>query len=442
MGEQPALAAALQRVHVWAHPLLLAQRLRRNMTSLSLDERSAAAPLGRIGHQRRLSDPEYRVGVAPNVDTLYSVAWVDLDQGPYRLDLPVVPKRYYTVQVGFADSTSVALGLRTHGERLPPVVVRRSGTTQPPATPDAVHLESPTRYAMFALRILVDADSAEDLAAVWSLQDRVVLRAGRPSGWITQEDEPPGPGPCSATPPQGIAGPNAGVGAWLAEVHAVLRDLDADQVPPFVWADLDLLTLGWAEAAAGRNPAPQWWTEVLSSAEQRVAESVTTVGTSVNGWTVNAKGCAFGEDWDLRAAVAHSQIYINPAEEAVYPVAERDEQGRPLTGEHRYEVTFAPGALPPVRYFWSLTMYHAKGLLVENSARRYAIGDRTPDLRAAEDGSLTVRISTEESRPAATGAGVAWLPAPAGRFRLMLRLYGPGTEVLDGSWAPPPVRRV
>lgn len=429
-------------MHVWAYPLLLAQRLRRNMTSMPPDERSAAAPLGRLGHQRRLSDPGYRVGVAPNVDTLYSVAWVDLDQGPYRLDLPVIPERYYTVQVGFADSTSVALGLRTHGERLPPVVVRRSGTTQPPAPPDAVHLESPTRYAMFALRILVDGDSAEDLAAVWSLQDHVALRAGGPSGWIAQEDVLPGSEPCSGRPAQGITGSSAGVGAWLAEVHAVLRDLDADHVPAFVWADLDLLTRGWAEVAATHTPAPRWWTETLSSAERRVAESVTTVGTSVNGWTVNARGCAFGEDWDLRAAVAHSQIYINPAEEAVYPIAERDELGRPLTGEHRYEMTFAPGELPPVRYFWSLTMYHAEGLLVENPARRYAIGDRTPGLRAAEDGSLTVRISTEERRPPAPGPRVAWLPAPAGRFRLMLRLYGPGTEVLDGSWAPPPVRRV
>jgi len=445
MAETSGVGDALQRVHEWTHPLLLAQRLRRNMTSAPGDERSAAAPLGRLGHQRRLSDPSYRVGVAPNVDTLYSVAWVDLDRTAYRLDLPVVAGRYYTLQVGFADSTSVALGLRTHGERLPPVVVRRRGTTPPAAPPDAVHVESPTRYAMFALRVLVNDEDPQDLATVWSIQDRAALLRLDGSGWAPPDDGPARSGTPSGTPSgtDGIVDPGAGgASTWLAEVQAVLEDIDADQVPASVRSDLELL-LHARDGTAGQAPPRSWWEEALSSAERRVEDSVSRVGTRVNGWTVNTRGCDFGDDWELRAAVARSQIYVNPAAEAIYPVAERDHLGEPLSGEHGYEVTFPRGELPPVRYFWSLTMYHAAGLLVENPARRYSVGDRTSGVAPGEDGSLTVHIATEMPASAATGrAGAVWLPAPAGGFRLMLRLYGPDPRALDGTWAPPPVRRV
>src|SRR4051794_39804047 len=75
--------SALIRVHVWGYALVFAARLRQNMTLTpaprgSGPSRSAAAPINTFGHQRLLSDATYRVGVAPNVDTLYSVAWVDL----------------------------------------------------------------------------------------------------------------------------------------------------------------------------------------------------------------------------------------------------------------------------------------------------------------------------------------------------------------------------
>jgi hypothetical protein len=36
-----------------------------------------------------------------------------------------------------------------------------------------------------------------------------------------------------------------------------------------------------------------------------------------------------------------------------------------------------------------------------------------------------------------------WLPAPqSGAFTMNLRLYWPKPEVFNGSWSPPPVKRV
>ncbi|OAL60209.1 hypothetical protein A6R74_21860 [Halomonas sp. ALS9] len=77
--------------------------------------------------------------------------------------------------------------------------------------------------------------------------------------------------------------------------------------------------------------------------------------------------------------------------------------------------------------------------LVENPADRYAIGERTPGLVHADDGSLTLYLS--HARPADPARAAHWLPAPAGDFRPMLRLYTPGASVLDGRYEIPAVER-
>lgn len=114
-----------------------------------------------------------------------------------------------------------------------------------------------------------------------------------------------------------------------------------------------------------------------------------------------------------------------------------DADGLRLNGAHSYVLRFEQP--PPVEAFWSLTMYDAPdGRLAESSAGRHAIGDRTPGLVRADDGSLTVHLG--EERPADLAAA-NWLPAPEGDFRLVLRLYAPGRAVLDGSYEIPAVER-
>ncbi len=181
------------------------------------------------------------------------------------------------------------------------------------------------------------------------------------------------------------------------------------------------------------------WTALLERAvvdgSTLIERAVRTADAATNRWAVNYQGCEFGADWLLRAAVAHAAIYVNPVAEALYAVAELDSDGRPLTGRRRYEMCFPPSGLPPAAYFWSLTMYHDRGFLVDNQIDRFAIGDRTPGLQFEEDGRLILHVSHSAPRE-----GVAnWLPAPAGRFRLMLRLYGPTRECREGRWSPPPI---
>ncbi|WP_280507616.1 DUF1254 domain-containing protein [Nocardia flavorosea] len=115
------IARRSAKLHIWGFPYVFAQRLRLRFTlPLTPDaprpDTSAGAALNRLGHQRRLSDPTLTSGVAPNVDTLYSLAFLDLAAGTFRLRLPDFGDRYYSIQIGEADSSTAAtLGQRTHG---------------------------------------------------------------------------------------------------------------------------------------------------------------------------------------------------------------------------------------------------------------------------------------------------------------------------------------
>lgn len=420
---------AAARLQVWGFPLVMAQWLRLNFTQprAPFEPRpptSAGAALGRIGHQRELSDPSLRVGVAPNVDTLYSVAWLDLDAGEHVLHTPDVGDRYVSWQIGLADTGSPwAFGQRTHGSRVPPLRLRRGALGRREGD-GQLEVTTPHRFLMVCGRILVDPGRADDLARVHALQDQVRLeapavRAGcEPEGLrdedldaVAREDEVRVPA------------------AFARSVARVVRDLAPESVPASVRRDL--ATCGM-RVDGGFEGAADAVRDGLVDGADRVAARVGSLSRVEHGWALNSRGPDVGGDLELRAAVAMAQIYVNPAEEAVYPVAEVDSHGRALDGARAaYTLTFAADDQPPAGAFWSLTVYHRAGLLVENPLRRYAIGDRTPGLRHEKDGSLVVQVSAQ--RPAEGPHN--WLPAPSGPFRLMLRLYCP----TDPDWTPPPV---
>jgi len=162
------------------------------------------------------------------------------------------------------------------------------------------------------------------------------------------------------------------------------------------------------------------------------------MGKVVNGWRIRTDLGRYNTNYEQRAVIAMMGLGANLAEDAVYPGTDVDAAGQPLSGEHRYVLRFAPGALPPVKAFWSLTIYNDKHFLVANPIGRYALGDRDP-LRAEPDGTLDFFIQRDDPGPEKRSN---WLPAPAEGFSLALRLYYPKPAVLDGTWRPPAVVRV
>ena len=142
-----------------------------------------------------------------------------------------------------------------------------------------------------------------------------------------------------------------------------------------------------------------------------------------------------------RMAAAVLGIYGNSTAEAMYPMYGVDADGRKLDGANRYTLRFAPGQLPPVNAFWSLTMYELpSSLLVANPLNRYLINSpMLPQLKMDADGGLTLLIQNES--PGADKEA-NWLPAPKGPFVMYMRLYWPKAEAIEGKWTAPPLKRM
>ena len=146
----------------------------------------------------------------------------------------------------------------------------------------------------------------------------------------------------------------------------------------------------------------------------------------------------FGTDYQMRARVALVGIGINTVEESTYPTALTDSAGEMLNGANRYRMVFKRGKLPPVKGFWSVTMYDSNGYLVPNAAKVYAVGPDHPGMITRKDGSVVIVV--QKSKP--TEKDVNWLPSPEAGFRLNMRLYVPSKSILNGTWKPPGIEKV
>lgn len=142
-----------------------------------------------------------------------------------------------------------------------------------------------------------------------------------------------------------------------------------------------------------------------------------------------------------RMAAAIVGIYGNSKQEAMYPIYSVDSDGQMLDGANRYTLYLAPGQLPPVNAFWSLTLYELpSSLLVANPLNRYLLNSRMlPEFKRDPEGGITFYIQNES--PGADQEG-NWLPAPKGSFFCVMRLYWPQPEALEGTWQQPPMQRV
>ena len=161
-----------------------------------------------------------------------------------------------------------------------------------------------------------------------------------------------------------------------------------------------------------------------------------TITTTVNGWRSIRTAGRPGNGILVRAASAKALPAVNVFDEAAYWTTTRDSAGHPLSGQHEYVLRFPAGQLPPNDAFWSLTITDSVGYMVSNSIGRSSVNDRSK-LGKNADGSIDIYLQRE----APTGHEQNWLPAPSGKFKLMLRAYLPGQAILDGTYRVPPVVR-
>lgn len=166
-------------------------------------------------------------------------------------------------------------------------------------------------------------------------------------------------------------------------------------------------------------------------------EGKKAAGIGGEGWIYTTRSGAYGVDYLYRAAIAQCCVGENLAQDAVYPAASSDSDGQPLDGSHSYVLHFDKGKPPPVDGFWSVTAYDINGYFMPNSLNRYAIGDRD-NLAVNADGSTDLFIQSDSS---GKEREANWLPVGKVPFSLLMRLYSPREEFLEGNWTPPPVAK-
>jgi len=434
--EDQKIRELARMAYIWGMPLVEAGLIRERFTSPPKNGDAPAVPLNRFKHRRTLAGPEMKVGVGPNNDTIYSLAWVDLSQGPLVISSPDFGDRYYTFSINYADTSSEqSLGQRTHGGKLPPLFLH-GPDYKGPIPEGMVSVPSKTRYVNVAGRILVR--SPDEYAEVNAFQDKLAIY--RWSDWETGQRIPAPPG-IQSMMSSGPKGSSASI-AFYYRLGSLLQGWHVN-------AEERKIVQSFAEI--GITPDQGFRPETLSARKislldegfatgrSQVAEASLNLGTQQNGWTTNYRGPRFGTDWLLRAAVAKDQIYVAIPEEAVYPIGRVDADGRPLHGAKRYRIRFAADALPPVNAFWSITAYDDLGHMIPNPINRYSVGDRTAGLIREPDGSVIVTVA---STPPAHGEGQNWLPVTADKpFYLMMRLYLPRADVLTKLWLPPAIVR-
>jgi hypothetical protein len=430
-----------EEAYIYLYPLVTMDVSRRQLTNVEAGKMVGRGPMNSFAHIREFPTAEFREVVRPNFDTLYSSGWLDLTNGPVVLSVPDTNGRYYLMPMldMWTDVFAVP-GKRTTGTGAGDFAI------VPPAwkgdLPAGVQrIDAPTPYVWVIGR--TQTNGPKDYAAVNKIQDGYKLTLL--SDWGKQSSSmsfTADPSVDMKTPPlqQVNTMPAERYFTYAVELMKLNPPHITDQAIVARMKRLGIepgksFDAGKADAAI-QEALKQGATDGLRSMQAKVP----TLARVVNGWQMNTDTMGvYGNYYLKRAIIAMVGLGANQSDDAVYPLAIADGDGKPLTGANKYVLHFTKDELPPVDAFWSATMYDAEGFQVANPINRFAIGDRDA-LKYNADGSLDLYI--QHASPGADKEA-NWLPSPAsGELGVTMRLYAPRRVVLEGGWAPPPVKRV
>ncbi|WP_323844260.1 DUF1254 domain-containing protein [Microbulbifer magnicolonia] len=425
--------------YIYAYPLVIMHLSRQVATNVEKPQ-FPLGPINQLAHARSFPDASMDIIASPNADTLYSSMNFDVSNEPLIITVPDSGGRYFLLP--FLDEWTDVFtvpGKRTTGTRAQTFAIVGPGWEgELPA--GVTRYDSPTASGWMGGR--VQTNGKADYEAVYKFQQGMKVVP------LSAYGKPYTPPKGAVDPKWDMSPPVDQVAKMDAETFFSLFAEGTKSNPPHAhdYPILDRMKRIGIEPGKSfsLDDQPNAVREALEAAPAealpRIVAAWKMPGTSVNGWNINLTGMGnYGTNYLRRAAVAYGGLGANVPEDAVYPTTFTDADGEPLRSDRRYIVHFDRGQLPPVRAFWSLTMYNDRQLFADNPIDRFAIGDRDK-LELNPDGSLDLYIQRESPGPEKESN---WLPTPAsGDFSLMMRLYWPALEVLDGSWEPPPVKRV
>ena len=433
--------------YIYAYPLVTMELTRRVMTNVEKAD-ATRAPMGQFLRIRTYPPVDDHAVTAPNADTLYTIVWLDVSKEPWVVSIPDMKGRFFLFPMldGWTNVFEDP-GKRTTGTGPQQYAITGPGWSG--TLPQGVTEYKSSTGIVWVLGRIYCAGTPEDYKAVHALQDKVsavpLSAYGKP---YTPEPGKVDPGVDMKTaareqvnaldaaayfklfaellktnPP---AAEDAPMVAELAKIGIVPgQDFDAAKLGPAVAKGL----------ASAPKPAQdkimEWMKEGVVAGDFKLE----------HGWLFTTKTGLYGTGYRQRALITAIGLGANRPQDAVYPTSEGPDVLKKYSGEQKYVMHFNKGETPPVKGFWSLTMYDASYFFVPNALNRYTLSQRNK-FKPNKDGSVDLYIQRESP---GKDKEANWLPAPSAQFILMMRLYWP-TEtppsLLDGTWKVPEVKEV
>lgn len=397
------------------------------------------AALNHFFNVRNLVNASYRDGGSPNNDTLYSIAWIDVRKEPIILSHPEMGDRYFCFELASLDSDNFAyVGLRTTGGHAGHFAI--VGPDWTGKLPTGVKQLEPSRTASVLTIGRTLVAGPDDLANVRRLQDQYTLTP------LSLWDKPNAVVPEDRDVFKPIDPKSDALAEWKTMNLAMTQDPPNEGHTATV-KTFEQISIGPGQDVERADTATKRGLARAAIEGRKLLNEVIRsgdLGTKINGWNIPPKSfgrAGLADDFLLRGSLqCLGGIIANDPAEAMYLNTTTDATGEPLTGTKRYSLRFPPGQLPPVKAFWSITMYDPTYNLVANPINRYAIGNRTQGLKSDPDGGLTLIIQGDSP-----GGGMEsnWLPSPPnGDFFVILRTYMPSQAIIDHTWHPPGITTV
>jgi len=436
----PAEARAIAReAYIYANPVADSYRILYG-SFVDREDPEYKGPWNQLKNFARVYTPEDKAVQTPNSDTPYGWLALDLRTEPLVLTVPrIEERRYFSIQlIDLYTHNFDYIGSRTTGNDGGSFLIAGPGWkgAKPDGIEKVIHSETELALAVYRTQLFNpgDIDNVKAIQASYEVQPLSAF-LGQPAPEaapavhfiqpLTREELTKSPQifqqlnfvlqfcpthPSEKTLMERFAKLDIGAG----------RTFDWDTFSPEI------------QAAIGQGIADAWTD--FAALKKRVETGEVGSG-DVFGTREHLEN-----NYLYRMAGAVLGIWGNSAEEAIYPTYLVDADGQPLDGAHRYTLRFGPGELPPANSFWSLTMYELPAsLLVANPIDRYVLNSpMVPDLVRDEDGGVTLYI--QHASPG-TEKEPNWLPSPEGPFTVVMRLYWPKAEALDGTWKLPPLTR-
>jgi hypothetical protein len=426
--------------YLYGFPLIMMDLTKEAATAVPTAGETAA-PINQFAVMTHYPDASFRAVVRTGLDTLFALAWADLDKEPLVLSVPDTNGRYYVIALfDMWSNVFASIGKRTTGTGAANFLIAGPGWQGTPPANVKLTFRSPTRFVW--VNGQMQADGPKDYATVDALQKQYKLTPltawGKP--YAPPAEVPVAAGAGAKLPPV-VQVQKMDAGAFFGQLARLMKDN-----PPAPADGLMVEKLKKLGVVPGQDfdigkidPDTAKGLQRAMGAFEKLREGIKKLKTE-NGWIVIPKDFAnYGTDYETRAGIALVGLGGILPPDVVYPTAFIDGDGKQLDGANRYVLHFEKGQTPPTNATWSVSMYDPEGFYVPNAINRFDLAPWMP-LKFNDDGSLD--LSIQANSPGADKEA-NWLPAPSsGPFNLTVRIFWPPETVLDGTYKLPPIKKV